>query len=172
MKKFIMILLLLVYASAMPQSDEMIRQWRETTWRLNIVLKGSPHGGAVQFAVMDHDPVKGFRADCDSLRKKSAKMEKDLSHDEIVINETSILSVAWDKQFGDIHGDDLYLLVKGEPCGFSSNARCGRYYIVTKTVMIENKPAAWVIPFSAVTGSEQDIILEDSNLLWLDKASG
>lgn len=171
MKKAFITLFILISAATWPQTEDMIRQWKETTWRLNILLKGTLHGGAVQFAIMDHDPVNGFREDCRRLREKSGDVGEQVSEGELSINDISILSVAWDKQFMEIKGDEVYLLIKNEMCGFSSNTGGKRYYLVTKTAVIGERPAAWVIPFDAVTGSEQDITLDDSSALDLDKIS-
>jgi len=172
MKQIMALVLIFFYAAAWTQSDEMINQWKASTWRLNIRLNTSPHGGAVQFAVMDHNPLKGFRDDCRRLRELSAERNKGCSAEELSINELSILTVSWDKQFMDVKGDDVYLLFRDEQCGFSSNTGNGKYYLVTKATMIDDKPAAWVIPFDAVIGSEQDITLDDSNVIILDRVAG
>lgn len=157
--------MLLLSVSVYSQSEEMLREWKETTWRLNIMLKSQiVHGGAVQFAVKENDPRESFKKDYEKLKEK---MHKDSRYSPE--SETAILSVAWDKQFGDVKGDEIYILFKNDMCGFSSNTESRKLYLVTKTAFVNEKPAVWVIPVDVKIGAEQDITLDDSNVVYLDK---
>lgn len=165
MKKFIAVIMLFFAVSAYSLDEDQIREWEKTTWRLSINLKSKKvHGGAVQFAIMDKDPRDSFRKDYKKLKDRSIA-EKRYDAD----TEFSIKLVAWDVQFREINGDEVYLLVKGDMNGFSSNKPDGQYYLVTKATLIKDKPAVWFIPVKVETGKEQKILLEDSNVIYLEE---
>jgi len=164
MNKFITVIMLFFAISAYSLDEQQIREWESTTWRLSIDLKSkNVHGGAVQFAIIEKDPRVSFRKDYEKLKDRSiAEKRYDAE------SEFSIKLVAWDVQFREINGDEVYLLVKGDMSGFSSNKPDGQYYLVTKATIIKDKPAVWFIPVKAKTGEEKKIVLEDSNILYLD----
>lgn len=164
MKKILVSVIILFTVSAYSLDENQIREWESTTWRLSINLKSRKvHGGAVQFAIMEKDPRDSFRKDYKKLKER-AVAEKRYDAE----SEFSIKLVAWDVQFRDINGDEVYLLVKGDMNGFSSNKPDGQYYLVTKATVIKDKPAVWFIPVKAKTGEERKIDLEDGNILYLD----
>ena len=164
MKKFLTVLAIFVSVSAYSQSEEMIREWKKTTWRLNIILTSeSVHGGAMQFAIMENDPRDSFKKDYAKLKENSIREKRYNAEAEF-----SILSVAWDVQFRNVRGDDVNILYKNEMCGFSSNNPVKKYYLVTRTSVVKDKPAVWIIPFEAKIGSEQDITLGDGNFIFLN----
>ena len=168
MKKLLIVLFIFASISGYTASEEQMKEWKATTWRLNIMLKtDSVHGGAVQFTIMDHDPRDSFSKEYIKIKEKSQK-EKRYSPDI----ENVLLSVAWDRQFADVKGDDLFLLFKNETNGFSSNTPGKLYYLVTKTCTMNENAAAWVMPLRTRTGFEQDITLDDSNVIFLNKITG
>ncbi len=164
MKKIIASMILLLAVSAYPVDENQIREWERTTWRLNINLTSeNVQGGAVQFAITEKDPRDSFRKDYKKLKDRSIQ-EKRYDAD----SEFSLKLVAWDVQFREINGDEVYLLVKGDVNGFSSNKPDMKYYLVTKATVIKGRPAVWFIPVKAKTGKEKSIVLNDSNVIYLD----
>ncbi len=168
MKRFAFILIFqLVSVSGYSMDKIIIEEWKRTTWRLNIILNNkNVHGGAVQFAIMDHDPRNAFKKDYEKLKEKSIK-EKRYDPDA----ELSLISVSWDIQFRTVKGDEVYLLLNKDTCGFSSNALEQDYFLVTKTIIVNGCPAVWVIPFKAKYGTEQNITLEHRNIILLKKVA-
>jgi len=165
MKKFIAVIMLFFAVSAYSVDENQIREWEKTTWRLSINLKSRKvHGGAVQFAIMEKDPRDSFIKDYKKLKDRAVQEKR---YD--VESEFSIKLVAWDVQFREINGDEVYLLVKGDMNGFSSNKPDGQYYLVTKATLIKDKPAVWFIPVKVETGKENKIFLEDSNVTYLEE---
>lgn len=165
MKKFIAVIMLFFAVSAYSVDENQIREWEKTTWRLSINLKSRKvHGGAVQFAIMEKDPRDSFIKDYKKLKDRAVQEKR---YD--VESEFSIKLVAWDVQFREINGDEVYLLVKGDMNGFSSNKPDGQYYLVTKATLIKDKPAVWFIPVKVETGKENKILLEDSNVTYLEE---
>lgn len=163
MKKLIVVAVLLISASGYSLNEKMLEEWKTTTWRLGILLKSkSVHGGAVQFAIMDYDPSDTFKKDYVKIKERSIK-EKRYDAD----SELSIITVAWDIQFRNVKGDEVYLLLKKDTIGFSSNNPEKQYYLVTKTTMVKDNPSVWIISFKAKLGTEQDIILDDRNVIYL-----
>lgn len=164
MKKFIALILLFFAVSAYPVDENQIREWERTTWRLNINLTSeNVQGGAVQFSITEKDPRDSFRKDYKKLKERSIQ-EKRYDAD----SEFSLKLVAWDVQFREINGDEVYLLVKGDVNGFSSNKPDMKYYLVTKATVIKGRPAVWFMPVKAKTGKEKNIVLNDSNVIYLD----
>ena len=133
MKKILASVIILFTISAYSLDENQIREWEKTTWRLSINLKSRKvHGGAVQFAIMEKDPRDSFIKDYKKLKDRAVQEKR---YD--VESEFSIKLVAWDVQFREINGDEVYLLVKGDMNGFSSNKPDGQYYLVTKTTLIK-----------------------------------
>ena len=165
MKKILASVIILFTISAYSLDENQIREWEKTTWRLSINLKSRKvHGGAVQFAIMEKDPRDSFIKDYKKLKDRAVQEKR---YD--VESEFSIKLVAWDVQFREINGDEVYLLVKGDMNGFSSNKPEGQYYLVTKATLIKDKPAVWFIPVKVETGKENKIFLEDSNVTYLEE---
>lgn len=165
MKKILASVIILFTISAYSLDENQIREWEKTTWRLSINLKSRKvHGGAVQFAIMEKDPRDSFIKDYKKLKDRAVQEKR---YD--VESEFSIKLVAWDVQFREINGDEVYLLVKGDMNGFSSNKPDGQYYLVTKATLIKDKPAVWFIPVKVETGKENKIFLEDSNVTYLEE---
>ncbi len=165
MNKLLMVLMILMPVSLYAVSEEMLSEWKRTTWRLNILLSSqSVHGGVVQFAIIENDPRDSFKQDYAKLKARAIK-EKRYDED----SEFSILSVAWDIQFRNVKGDEVNLLYKNELCGFSSNNPVKKYYLVTRTSIVKDKPAVWIIPLETEIGLEQDITLDDGNFIYLYK---
>jgi len=165
MKKILASVIILFTISAYSLDENQIREWEKTTWRLSINLKSRKvHGGAVQFAIMEKDPRDSFIKDYKKLKDRAVQEKR---YD--VESEFSIKLVAWDVQFREINGDEVYLLVKGDMNGFSSNKPDGQYYLVTKATLIKDKPAVWFIPVKVETGKENKILLEDSNVTYLEE---
>jgi len=165
MKKILASVIILFTISAYSLDENQIREWEKTTWRLSINLKSRKvHGGAVQFAIMEKDPRDSFIKDYKKLKDRAVQEKR---YD--VESEFSIKLVAWDVQFREINGDEVYLLVKGDMNGFSSNKPDGQYYLVTKATLIKDKPAVWFIPVKVETGKENKILLEDSDVTYLEE---
>lgn len=164
MKKIITSMFLFLAVSAYSADENQLREWERTTWRLNINLTSENlQGGAVQFSITEKDPRDSFRKDYKKLKER-AILEKRYDDE----SEFSIKLVAWDVQFRGINGDEVYLLVKGDVNGFSSNKPEMKYYLVTKATVIKGRPAVWFIPVKVKTGKEKNIVLSDSNILYLD----
>ena len=164
MKKLLTAIILFVSIHGYALDEKQIREWEKTTWRLSIGLKSEKaYGGAVQFAIMDKDPREAFKKDYTRIKDLSIK-EKRYDQD----SELSIKLVAWDIQFREMPGDEVYLLVKSDMNGFSSNKPDGQYYFVTKTTLIKDTPSVWFIPVKVMTGREMKILLDDSNVISLD----
>ncbi|HOP31672.1 MAG TPA: hypothetical protein PKZ64_19025 [Spirochaetota bacterium] len=163
MKKFITALFIFISVSGYSIDEKQVNEWKRTTWRLNILLKSEKvRGGAVQFAIIESDPREAFKKDYKKLKDRSIE-EKRYDAD----TELSLAFVAWDIQFRGVNGDEVYLLLKGDMNGFSSNKPDKRYYLVTKAALVNEKPCVWFIPLKVKTGNEQDVTLSDSNVIYL-----
>lgn len=159
MKKIIAAVFLFVSVSGYSLDEKQIREWERTTWRLNITLKSDKvYGGVVQFAIMESDPRAAFKKDYRKIKELSIKENRYDAESEL-----SITSVAWDVQFKEVSGEEVYLLLKGDTNGFSSNKPDRLYYLVTKTAMIDDKPSVWFIPVKVKTGEEIQVSLDDRN---------
>lgn len=162
-KTLIAVILLISTISCYSMDERMIREWQASTWRLNILLKSDTvHGCAVQFAIIESEPRAIFNRNYSMFLEKMKKY-KNSGNTDSAVN----LVIAWDAVFRDVKGDEVYLLLKNEKSGYSSNGPEKEYYLVTRTSMIKDQPAAWVIRLHAKKGSEQNIVLDDRNAVFL-----
>lgn len=155
MKRVICSAMIIMAAAIALQSQDAdaIREWEKSTWRVNMVLadKGLDIP-AVQFAVFKNDPVPEFTRDYREFSSRMKREGKDRYTDE-----TSMMSVTWDILFRKITGDELYLLVPGEPNILSSNDVPGKIWLVTKCSSRKGEPVVWVIPVDVKTGVCLDV---------------
>jgi hypothetical protein len=166
MKKLTTFIALLLSTSIFALDNAEIERWKQSTWRVNITLEtSSVYGNALQFAIFDNNPTREF---CIRYKKLKATMDKKLTATDDPMINISNLSVSWDTLFGDIPGDQVYLLTLGNKSGLSSNEKKEKAYIVTKTVMFNQRPAVWIAPLNTTIGKEQSVKLTNSNVLYLD----
>lgn len=162
-KTLIAVIMFAATISCYSMDERMIREWKASTWRLNILLKSDTvHGCAVQFAIIESEPRAIFNRNYSMFIEKMKK-RKNHGNTDSAVN----LMIAWDTVFRNVKGDEVYLLLKNEKSGFSSNGPEKEYYLVTRTSMIKDQPAAWVIRLHAKKGTEQNIILDDGNAVFL-----
>jgi hypothetical protein len=162
-KTLIAVILFAATISCYSMDERMIREWEASTWRLNILLKSDTvHGCAVQFAIIESEPRHIFNRNYSMFLEKMKK-HKTHGNTDSAVN----LMIAWDTLFRNVKGDEVYLLLKNEQSGFSSNGPEKEYYLVTRASMIMDQPAAWIIRFHAKKGTRQDIILDDRNAVFL-----
>jgi type II secretory pathway component GspD/PulD (secretin) len=161
--------------------EKEIEGWRSSTWQMAISLHApSLMPPAVQWAVMDEDPVPGFTARVDRMRSYyRGQIDKAQNEQEKDIARSAGMTVSWDLSFKEVKGDRLYLLTS-EPetslrrtsHGFSSNGPDGKKWIVTKAVRIKGKPACWCLPVEVKKGRNVDVTLSEDNLFDLASAYG
>lgn len=160
--------------------EKQIEQWKRSTWRMGIALH-APHlvPPAVQWAVMDHDPLPGFAARVKQVKSQAMdQIDKAGDEEEKETARTASMTVSWDLGFKDVKGDNLYLLTSApiQATVISSNGPDGKKWIVTKTVRIKGKPACWCLPVEVKTGREVHVTLSEDNLFDLastyEKAMG
>jgi hypothetical protein len=131
-----------------------------SVWMMQIALR-HPNlvPPAVQFAIMDQDPVPGFTARIKRVRhlwKTQLRQTKD---------EHKMMA-AWDSGFRQVTGDRLYLLTSGvlsSPCGVCSNGADGKKWLVTKVVSVDGEPVCWSIPVAVRPGGTTEVTLTDQN---------
>ena len=147
-----------------------------STWRMTLGLDTpSREPPAVQYALLDKDPVPGFKARVARQRTfRQRQLEQhagDLSQMQAI--RTAGMTVSWDQGFRDVTGADLYLLVSGRLRGgnIMSNAPDGAKWVVTKTVQMGGKPTCWCIPVQVKKGKEVAVTLGESNKFDLEAPS-
>lgn len=168
MREKFFILLLLVSVPVFSFDEKATDEWKTARWQLNVLLKSeSVYGGAVQFALLDYDPGDDFRKQYFRIMVMIIQKEKDYDIDRDNVN----LTVSWDIEFRNVKGHELYILFRNDLIVLSSSMPEKKYYVVTKTAMINDRPCVWIIPVTGKTGTEQDVILDDSNAVYLDVLS-
>ena len=122
---------------------------------------------AVQWAILDHDPLPGFKARVQKLGSVYRRqLEKAGGPPRDIIRSVEMRN-GWDSGFKEVTGDELYLLTSapGVPGShnFSANTPDGRKWIVTKTVRIGGKPVCWCVPVEVKKGERVRVSLTDGN---------
>ena len=153
-----------------------VKRWQSGTWQVSIDLDApSLTPQAVQFAIIDKDPVAAFAAQAKRMqsysRQQLAKAENEARKEQL---RNVDMTVGWDSGFKGVTGDNLWLLTK-VPGSFSShvissNSRDGKKWVVTKTVQIKGKPVCWCLPVDLKTGEQAKITLSESNVFDLRAA--
>jgi len=116
-----------------------------SAWCMTLVLD-TPNlePPVVQYAILDKDPVPGFKARVARLRRfQQRQLEPgDLLRKQAM--RTARMTVNWDLGFRDVTGADLHLLVSSpfRSHNVGSNDPDGKKWVVTKTVQIAVNPPA------------------------------
>jgi hypothetical protein len=122
---------------------------------------------AVQWAILDHDPLPGFKAHVQKLRSLYRRQLERVGGPPRDVIRSVEMRNAWDSGFKEITGDQLSLLTSapGVPGShnFSANTPDGRKWIVTKTVQIKGKPVCWCVPVEVKKGERVKVSLTDGN---------
>lgn len=154
--------------------EKQIDEWMRSTWQMGIALDAPDVvPPAVQWAVMDHDPVPGFTARVKQMKGYAlGQIGKAKNKEDKEIARTASMTVQWDAGFEDVKGSDLYLLTSapGRYCTFSSGGAGGKKWIVTKIVSIKGKPACWCLPVEVTPGRKVQVTLTEDNLFDLASA--
>ena len=101
-------------------SDVDIKRWQSETWQMTVDLDmPNLKPQAVQFAILDKDPVPDFIATIKRMKKNSLKqLEKaDNKARKEQLNDITMI-VSWDSGFKNVSGDRLYLHAKTSGTGF------------------------------------------------------
>ncbi len=143
---------------------EQITQQRAKTWQIQLHLDmPSLEPGAVQYAVLDKDPVPGYIAQIKLLRKfHNQQLEQADTKTMERPGGVAQMKTDWDNGFKDVTGENLYLLTK-KGTELSSNGPVGQKWVVTRTVDIEGRPVCWSIPTEVKTGEKNDLTFDKSN---------
>jgi len=121
---------------------------------------------AVQWALLDHDPVPEYKNRIAKSRAFNAKrLSEAKSESRMRIERGAQMSVAWDRSFRSVTGDQVHLLTSapGVTQALSSDEGEGPRWIVTKTVSIHGEPVCWCIPIETQLGANLDIKLKEKN---------
>ena len=168
---FVLIGMMIWSVSTIAQNKD-IEHSKRSTWQMDLKLD-TPNlvPPAVQWTILDKDPVPGFGARVKKMQKhykKHLEQAKNKVSKEIICS--SQMMISWDLGFKGVTGDNVYLLTSAQDVAhsFQSNAPDGKKWIVTKTVMIKGKPVCWCLPIKVKFGKEIEITLTENNTLDLD----
>ncbi|MGA2063010.1 MAG: hypothetical protein ABSG67_21260 [Thermoguttaceae bacterium] len=153
--------------------DKNIEHSQRSTWRITLNLDAPNLAPpALQWAVLDKDPVPGFRARIkmsQGFYQTQLDQAKNEAQKELL--RSVQMTVNWDLGFREVTGDQLYLLT-GAPGGnsLSSSGLAGKKWIVTKIVRIKEKPVCWCLPVEVKTGEPIKVTLTEDNVFDLGAA--
>lgn len=160
--------------SATPRRDREIADFNRKTWRIAIDLDAANlDPPAVQFAILDEDPLPAFNAEIKRMHDYYHDREQQAENERLKkIQRTSAMTVSWDAGFRKVPGNELYLLTGGAANShmMSSNGRGGKKWIVTKTVSADGTLACWCLPVEVKKGNLIRVTLTDKNAFDLEKA--
>jgi len=156
--------------------DAKIQDWKESTWQIRPSLNMPDlDPEAVQFAVLDFDPIDAYRKalaqDIERIRREIGEGTNALQRG---LRKRVQMTGAWDRLFNAVTGDQVHLLVPGTSKKYesivrsfvvSSNSSPGRKWVATKVVYKEDEPLCWCILVEAVIGTSVDVELRVENIL-------
>lgn len=156
--------------------DARIQHWKESTWQIRPSLNMPDlDPEAVQFAVLDFDPVDAYRnALTEDVEKIRKEIEEEKNASQRDLQQRIHMTGAWDRLFNAVTGDQVHLLVPKTSKKYesivrsfvvSSNSSPGRKWVATKVVYKEDEPLCWCVPVEAVIGASVDVELQVENLL-------
>jgi hypothetical protein len=169
MKKLLVVIALLLTAGfVFGQQPQKGNNIDPQIWQMSINLEAPIlKPPAVQWTVLDKDPVPDFRARVKNMKARySEQLERAEDDDEREIARSAMMTVSWDLGFKEVTGDQVYLLTKarGVSHSLASNDPDGKKWIVTKIVQIKGKPVCWCIPVTVQTGERFRIVLTKDNM--------
>lgn len=160
--------------------NDRIKNWKDITWQIRPTINMPQlDPEAVQFAVLDSDPIEDYRKSLmrngDGFRKEVGD-EKDSKRREQL--KRTQMTTTWDLLFKATTGDLVYLLVPSRSKRndslaraflISSNDQPGRKWLTTKIAYRDGSPICWSIPVDTIIGKSVDVELKTDNLLDLQK---
>jgi hypothetical protein len=160
-------------ASSVSAQDKDLERWKRSTWQMTLKLD-TPNlvPPAVQWTLLDKDPVPGFGARVKKMQGYKKQLERVDDEARKELFRSSQMTVCWDLGFKEVTGDQVNLLISapGVYEGVSSNAPSGKKWFVTKIVRIKGKPVCWCIPVTVETGKETQVTLTENNMFDLESA--
>jgi hypothetical protein len=156
---------------------DQITKLQATTWQIVFHLDfPGLQPEAVQYAILDKDPVPGYTAQV-KLVRQAFRQQIEQADTKSWKEKARIAQMrhSWDSGFKDVNGANLYLLTnKGTV--LAANSGAGKKWIVSRTVDVEGRPVCWCIPVELKIGEKIDISFDKSNTFDLqtpyDKAMG
>jgi len=159
---------------------ERTQAWKAATWqvhpRLNMPELNSK---AVQFAILDSDPVEQFKKKLLLNRERFRQEiddEKDPSRREML--KRAQMTATWDGLFRAIYGDQVFLLTPDNSKSkelmatrtmVSSNSPAGLKWLTTKVAYVQNMPACWCIPQDVSIGKSAEVELGKTNMFSIER---
>jgi hypothetical protein len=141
----------------------------EGTWSISLHLDApslSPQ--AVQWALLDEDPVPAFHASVKRMQDfNRQQLDRAAGDPQKEIARNAAMAVPWDLGFKVVTGDHLHLLTSmpgaSHATALTSSLPGGKKWIATKTVSVNGKPVCWCVPVEVKTGDEINLTLSESN---------
>ena len=128
---------------------------------------------AVQWTILDKDPVPGFRTRVKKMQPYYRKQLEGAKDEAEKKQKRSIqMTGAWNRGFKVVTGDKVYLLTSapGVSHSIASDPPDGKKWIVTKIVWIKRKPVCWCLPIEVKTGEKLQVSLTEDNIFGLEAA--
>jgi len=153
--------------------QDIPQRWKDSTWQIHPRLNmPESNFNAVQFAVLDSDPVEQFKKKLLHNRERFRKeidAEREPSSREMI--KRAQMTATWDGLFRAVHGDQVYLLTPAKSKELmakatlvSSNSPAGRKWFTTKVEYRENSLKCWCIPTDLTVGKSAEIELAKDNM--------
>lgn len=159
----LLVLLFLIgvnYPRALALTEEEIADITKNTWGIFFETDVNDlYPAAIQYTVLDEDPLPIYRANLERL-----KVNKKGNPEDLVV--TSV--VAWDSIFRKVSGDEVALLAPKSVNQFSmrSNKPAGPKWLITKVVIkTDGTFFCWCIPLEVKMGESYTIKLNEENCL-------
>ena len=156
-------------ASTEPSTE--IEEAKGKSWRIALDLRvPGLVPPAVSFAILDQDPVPGFKASVKKLETLVRGFEQsETGSAQKGMRKAAMIGANWDGIFKAVSGDRLSLLTSPEgPHVASAEGPGGKKWIVTQAVQLKGKPVCWCLPVEVKTDEEIQMTLTENNVFDLE----
>lgn len=157
-----------------------IENWKASTWQICPAINmPDMDPEAVQFAILDSDPIENYRKALVENRDRFRKtIEDETDPNKLTLLKTTQMTTMWDQLFKATTGDKVYLLVPSRTKTnqslartflISSNEPAGRKWLTTKVAYRDGRPTCWCIKVDTEIGKEVHVELRNENTVSLNQ---
>lgn len=154
-----------------PYTEKELEEFNKTVWKIKITLDTiEVKPLAIQFASFDYDPLPNFRNRVIGYSKIYKKMMKETDNEiRIKLTREAAIRRNWDKEFENITGDKVNMIVRNSVITLASDGPSGKIWIVTKYSRQSNGSLCWCIPVEPEIGKEVTVDLTKTTVFKVEK---
>ena len=152
-------------------TEKEISEWKQTVWFVKITLDTvEVKVPAIQFASFDYDPLPNFKNRVIERAESYKQMMKDTDNETRKrLARESAISYNWDKEFKNITGDKVNVIMHGSVVALCADGPSGKIWIVSKYARQSTGSLCWCIPIQPEIGKEIEVNLTTATAVNVEK---